>query len=122
MRSISTDTAPTRVGFNYDSVSPTVAKFLKGQANRILRTSSSAVIQVGKDLIAAKHYLPHGSFLVWVENEVGMRTRTAQAYMRVAQWASGKSATVAHSKRPEPPEVGLIGAGWVHRHSRATTR
>jgi hypothetical protein len=46
-------------------------------------------------------YLSHGSFITWVEAEVGMPARTAQAYMRVAQWSSGKSASVAHL----PPAV-----------------
>jgi hypothetical protein len=48
------------------------------------------------DLLAAKRYLAHGVFIDWVEQEVGMPARTAQVYMQVAQWISGKSATVAH--------------------------
>ena len=51
---------------------------------------------MGKGLIGAKHYLSHGAFLRWVESEVGIPARTAQAYMRVAQWVSGKSPTIKH--------------------------
>jgi hypothetical protein len=81
--------------FDYSPVSPPVAEVLKGQAARIQKYSRKAIIQVGKDLANAKHYLSHGAFLRWVENEVGIASRTAQGYMRVASWASSKSATVA---------------------------
>jgi hypothetical protein len=82
--------------FEYDSVSPSVARFLRDQADRIRRSAAASIINVGRDLIAAKHYLSHGTFLKWVESEVGIPARTAQAYMQVAHWASRKSATVAH--------------------------
>jgi hypothetical protein len=81
--------------FDYSSVSPSVAEFLRGQAARIQKYSTKAIIQIGKDLAGAKHYLSHGAFLRWVEDEVGIPARTAQSYMRVASWASVKSATVA---------------------------
>lgn len=81
--------------FDYASVPVSVASFLKGQATRIRQYTSKSIIQIGKDLAAAKHYLSHGQFVRWVEVEVGIPARTAQAYMRAAQWASGKSATVA---------------------------
>ena len=81
--------------FDYGSVPSSVAKFLKGQAERIRRGCALSIIHIGKDLIAAKHYLDHGAFIRWVECEVGIPARTAQAYMQVAHWISGKSATVA---------------------------
>ncbi|HXO69764.1 MAG TPA: DUF3102 domain-containing protein [Bradyrhizobium sp.] len=85
-----------RLRFNYDSVAPPVAKFLKGQAERICRHYATTIIQIGKALIGAKHYLPHGAFIVWVETEVGIPARTAQAYMRAAEWAANKSSAVAN--------------------------
>jgi Protein of unknown function (DUF3102) len=81
--------------FNYSGVPSDVANFLKAQVHRIRRQAGMSIIHIGKDLIAAKHYLSHGAFLKWVEIEVGIPARTAQAYMQVAQWASHKSATVA---------------------------
>jgi hypothetical protein len=81
--------------FDYSSLPPSVSKFLRGQATRIRQYCTKSIIQIGKDLVGAKHYLSHGEFLRWVENEVGIPARTAQAYMRVASWASAKSATVA---------------------------
>jgi hypothetical protein len=88
--------AADKTGFQYSSVDPSVARFLKGQAQRINQTRSRSIINVGKDLLAAKHYLAHGAFVSWVEQEVGMPARTAQSYMQVAQWVSGKNAKVAH--------------------------
>jgi hypothetical protein len=81
--------------FDYCSVSASVATFLKGQADRIRRQAGTSIIQIGKALIAAKHYLSHGAFLKWLASEVGMPARTAQDYMQVAHWAKGKSATIA---------------------------
>jgi hypothetical protein len=82
--------------FDYGAMSPSVEKFLRGQAERILRQCASSIIQIGKALVEAKRHLSHGAFLRWVESEVGIPSRTAQAYMRAAQWAARKSATVAH--------------------------
>ncbi|MEW6645125.1 MAG: DUF3102 domain-containing protein [Pseudomonadota bacterium] len=82
--------------FDYCSVAPNVASFLKGQAERIRRQCATSIIQIGKALSEAKRHLSHGAFLRWVEWEVGMPARTAQACMRVASWATGKSAVVAH--------------------------
>lgn len=88
-------------GFDYAKVKPSVAVFLKGQADRIRKHLALSVIQVGKALLESKRHLSHGTFLSWVEHEMGIPPRTAQDYMRVAAWAKGKSATVAHL----PPSV-----------------
>jgi len=90
------DVGLTNLGFDYASVSSPVAKFLRGQADRIRRQCVTSIIQIGKALLEAKHHLSHGAFIRWVEWEVCIPVRTAQAYMRVATWASQKSATVAH--------------------------
>src|ERR1700730_6747762 len=82
--------------FDYAVLSPSVEKFLRGQADRIRRQCASSIVQMGKALFEAKRHLSHGEFLRWVELEVGIPARTSQAYMRVAKWASGKSAAVVH--------------------------
>ncbi|PWT92968.1 MAG: hypothetical protein C5B54_02615 [Acidobacteria bacterium] len=81
--------------FDYESVPSSVANFLKGQATRIRHYAGKSIIQIGRDLAAAKRYLSHGQFLRWIESEVGIPARTAQAYMQAAQWAAGKCANVA---------------------------
>jgi len=88
-------------GFDYSSLSGSVATFLRSQADRINQTSSKSVIQIGKDLIAAKRYLAHGAFVAWVKCEAGLPARTAQAYMHVANWAAHKSPSVTRL----PPSV-----------------
>ena len=82
--------------FDYHLLEPSVATFLKGHATRIRQQCGTSIIQIGKALMGAKHYLSHGMFLEWVEREVGIRARTAQAYMRAAQWASDKSTAITH--------------------------
>src|SRR5436305_1571476 len=81
------------LSFDYSSLPPSVARFLRGQADRIRQHCASSIIQIGKALLEAKHHLSHGAFLPWVECEVGIPARTAQVYMRSANWAAGKSAT-----------------------------
>ncbi|SRR5579871_89270 len=82
--------------FNYNTVSPSIANFLRSQADRIRRSVASSVINIGKDLMSVKRYLPHGLFIMWVEGEIGISARTAQIYMQVAQWAESNSVAVAH--------------------------
>jgi hypothetical protein len=80
--------------FDYSKLDSGIAKYLRGEAERIRRQYSASIIQIGKALIRGKHYLQHGEFIRWVETEAGIPARTAQAYMRVAEWASDKSPTV----------------------------
>jgi len=79
--------------FDYDSVSSPVARFLKGQADRIRHHHVSSIVNIGKALLEAKRHLSHGAFQGWVESEVCMSVRTAQAYMRVAHWVSATKNT-----------------------------
>jgi len=81
--------------FDYDAVSPKVATFLRGQADRIKKQCVISIIQIGKALNDAKRHLSHGAFLSWVEWEACIPARTAQAYMKVAVWAADKNAAVA---------------------------
>lgn len=84
------------LGFDYGVLTPSLARFLKVQADRIRHQCVTSIVQIGRALLEAKRHLSHGAFLGWVQGEVHMPVRTAQAYMRVAGWAAGKSATVAH--------------------------
>jgi hypothetical protein len=90
------DDRPEGEKFDYNRLPSSVAKFLQGQADRIRRHCASSIIQIGKALTEAKRHLSHGQFLLWVEGEVGMPVRTAQAYTRIASWAATKGATVAY--------------------------
>ena len=87
--------------FDYQEVTPAARSFLRSQAHRIRQRAAASIVAIGQDLLLAKRYLSHGTFRRWVVSEVGIPTRTAQDYMRVANWVKGKSATVAHL----PPSV-----------------
>ena len=84
------------VRFDYSLVTASLARFLRGQAERIRRQCASSTLQIGRALLEAKRHLSHGAFLQWIESEVCIPARTAQAYMRVASWSVGKGAAVAH--------------------------
>lgn len=106
------DAGMERLRFDYDCLPSAVAKFLKGQADRIKRHCATSTVQIGKSLLEAKHHLSHGEFLGWVESEAGIPVRTAQAYMRVANWASAKGAKVAHLA---PSALYLLSASTTPR-------
>ena len=86
--------------FDYSVVSTEIADGLRQQADRIRRRigkSTQDLIDVGRDLLAAKrHLIERGQFIAWVESEVGILARTAQNYMRAADLAeSHQSETIS---------------------------
>ena len=84
--------------FKYGALSPEDAETLRGIAKSIKARSISmtkTIIEIGGNLISAKHRLAHGSLKVWVEVECGLAMRSAQNYMRAAAFASGKCDTVS---------------------------
>jgi hypothetical protein len=83
--------------FDYGDVLPELATRLRAQAERIrgrIRKSTEEIIDIGRDLLAVKDELERGAFICWVETEVGINRRTAQAYISAAKLYE-KSATVA---------------------------
>jgi hypothetical protein len=85
--------------FDYSAFDAETASNLRAQANRIRKRIGKAtqdLIDIGRDLLAAKkHLLDHGEFIKWVEFEVGIVRRTAQAYMAIAKLADEKGAAIA---------------------------
>lgn len=85
--------------FDYSALDAETASNLRAQANRIRKRIGKAtqdLIDIGRDLLAAKkHLLDHGEFIKWVESEIGIVRRTAQAYMAIAKLAEEKGAAVA---------------------------
>jgi hypothetical protein len=113
-------TVPVKVGratFDYASLEPDDAAFLRGRAASIrqeVKSTVEAVYQIGVDLYGAKLRLGHGQFIEWVEAECGFSLRTAQNYVRASAFAADKFATVANlppatvyrlSAKSAPPEV-----------------
>ena len=108
----------TPVAFDYSAIDADLASNLRRQANRIrtrIGKATQDLIDIGRDLLAAKkHLIDHGDFIKWVEAEVGIARRTAQAYMAIAKLADDKGAAIAllppttvHrlASKSAPPEV-----------------
>jgi Protein of unknown function (DUF3102) len=108
----------TPVAFDYSVIDADLASNLRRQATRIrtrIGKATQDLIDIGRDLLAAKkHLIDHGDFIRWVEAEVGIARRTAQAYMAIAKLADDKGAAVAllppttvHrlASKSAPPEV-----------------
>ncbi|QDC00321.1 DUF3102 domain-containing protein [Mesorhizobium sp. 8] len=91
-------------GHVYDSLDSDVAEELRQCAIDIRRRHASVtceMLEVGKSLTATKDKVPHGTFLAWVEHEVGLSHRMAQLYMRAAEWASdGRNAKLISHLQP----------------------
>jgi Protein of unknown function (DUF3102) len=90
----------TPTHFDYSGISPSIISALQAQAKMIkgmIAKTTAALIEIGNHLLAVKdnHLVEHGQFIDWVESEVGICKRTAQAYMAIARLAETKSATVA---------------------------
>jgi Protein of unknown function (DUF3102) len=103
--------------FDYGSLSPEMAEALREKTDRIrhqVKAAATAIVWIGRDLTAVKQMLEHGQFVRWVDSECGFSIRTAQNYMRAAEFLEGKSASVALlppatlyrlSAKNAPPEV-----------------
>jgi hypothetical protein len=89
----------TTVAFDYSAIDADLACNLRQQANRIrtrIGEATQDLIDIGRDLLAAKkHLIGHGDFIRWVEAEVGIPRRTAQAYMAIAKLADDRGAVIA---------------------------
>jgi hypothetical protein len=109
---------PVPETFDYSAIDADVVANLRRQADRIKKRISKAtqdLIDIGRDLLAAKRQiLDHGEFVKWVEAEVRIARRTAQAYMAIARLADDKGAAIAllppttvHrlAAKSAPPEV-----------------
>ena len=84
--------------FGYSSILPSVALDLQQQSKLIkglIVKTTAGIIEVGRNLLAAKEHLEHGLFVAWVEAEVGISGRTAQRYMAIARLAESKSDSVS---------------------------
>lgn len=89
---------PAPTAFDYTALPATTATALRKQAAKIkerVRATTAGIIEIGRDLIAVKQTLEHGQFSQWVEAECGFTARSAQNYMRAAEFAEGKYETVA---------------------------
>lgn len=64
--------------------------------DRIRHVMHNNIIEIGNLLMQAKSMLPHGEFQDWAERDLNIKPRSAQNYMRAAQFVQDKYETVAH--------------------------
>jgi hypothetical protein len=101
-RMLSTVTTAAAITYDYSQVGPETVDRLRKHADRIqqklrqtVRSTVSAIIEIGQDLLAVQEHLPHGQFGAWVEAECRFTDRAARRYMRVAEFAADKTDTVS---------------------------
>jgi hypothetical protein len=52
-----------------------------------LRRGTADILNIGRPLAEAKEKIPHGNWLPWLKNEVSMSERSAQKYIKAADFA-----------------------------------
>ncbi|WFU16432.1 DUF3102 domain-containing protein [Bradyrhizobium sp. CB3481] len=75
--------------FDYTTLNETVLTQLKAALATIRRNSRSTVkstMAIGMALLDVKRHLEHGQFKAWVIEQCGFSIRTAERYMRVAEF------------------------------------
>lgn len=85
---------PGVVLFSYDSLPADSAKMIQEVSDRIKSRHSRLmqdIADTGNDLIQVKSNLNHGEFEAWLNLEFGMTARSAQKYMKAAQWMADKN-------------------------------
>lgn len=102
--------AVTVATFDYAGLPVEIATAAKRSADdirKLKRRATGDIIAIGNALRAVKAKLDHGQFLHWIEAEVNINTRSAQNYMRAAEWSNGKYETVSHL---EPTTIYLLSS------------
>ena len=94
-----TSTAKLTPVFQYDALAADTAVRLRDTACRIrarVKVTTTAIIEIGTELVAVKKELEHGRFTQWVETECGFSLRTAERFIGVAKFAAGKTDIVSN--------------------------
>lgn len=85
--------------FDYGELLPEVASEVRSAAERInhrMKRTAEDVIEIGKELIAAKERLGHGYYLNWVRCEFDMSRVTASRFTTIAEAFGDKCFNVKH--------------------------
>lgn len=77
--------------FDYTGLAPALVDDLRATPESIRKSihkSLAKIVAIGNELIFANDKIEHGSFVPWVEKEIGIPIRTAQNYMNAARFAA----------------------------------
>src|SRR5580700_3443116 len=80
--------SPPQAPFDYASLDAALANEARAAAERIHDLGSqqtTAILGIGRELIAIKEKLGHGNFGRWIAAEFGMSADTAGRYMQIAR-------------------------------------
>ena len=61
---------------------------ITGELHTALKRETADILTIGGLLAEAKKQIPHGEWLPWLKNEVSMSERSAQKYMKAADFAA----------------------------------
>jgi hypothetical protein len=90
--------SPEPQSFDYETLTPDLADAARAARDRIKAIKAkihSALYEIGRDLIDMKSRLGHGNFSLWVAAELNFSLRTAENYIRAANFIADKNETVA---------------------------
>ena len=82
--------------FAYSDLPAPIAAEVRDATARIKDRLIKDIIETGRDLLEVKSKLQHGQFEPWLSTEFNMTTRTAQKYMRAAEYFADKSELGSH--------------------------
>jgi hypothetical protein len=83
-------------GFNYGQLDPDAACTAREAATAIQNELRRSISTIGQYLRAVKDKLNHGQWLEWLDRAVGIKPRSAQNYMTIARFLTGKNANFAY--------------------------
>jgi hypothetical protein len=91
------DVASTnRQPFDYATLGdPALAADARAAIARIRTRIQSSILEIGRELIAIKSRMEHGTFGKWIAAELNINIRTAENYMNAATFAEGKSESIS---------------------------
>ncbi len=78
-----------------DIIVPTDLDAIAERVRQRIRRTTTDIIETGRDLLVVREKLEHGQFTDWLDTEFGMSDRSAQLYMRAAEWAEGKTEMIS---------------------------
>src|SRR5215472_17874310 len=70
------------MSFDYSALGADITNEMRARASRIQSFQRASVLDVGRELIAAKKLVEHGFFRDWVETACQMHIRTAERLMQ----------------------------------------
>src|SRR5712675_1663410 len=73
------------VPFDYSALAAEIADEMRAHASRIHDIQRASVLELGRELIAAKRRVEHGCFRAWVRIACQIHIRTAERAMQAAE-------------------------------------